>query len=319
MTNSNNTGAVALPANAAASVDIGLVAMVAAMLLLPVGDTLVKLLTTVTDPLNVAFWRLLTQAMFLAPAALLLRHRLKGRMFAPEIAISAVLVTTVMICLITAFSVMPVATAIAIFFAEPLMLTLLAWPFLGERPGPRRLTAVGIGLVGALIVIRPSFAAFGLTAALPLLAALCYALNMIVMRRCAATHSALSIQCGATLFGVAGLSAVMLGRMAFGAPSPSLSELPGWVVPTLLASGALAAASFLLIAEAFRRVEAGLLAPLQYLEIIGATAMGWLVFRDFPDALTWLGVAIILGSGLYLFHRERRRDAGLPRRRRATR
>lgn len=66
----------------------------------------------------------------------------------------------------------------------------------------------------------------------------------------------------------------------------------------ILGSGFLAAASYVLIAEAFRLAEAGLLAPFQYLEIIGATAVGYLVFGDFPDGMTWLGIAVILASGL---------------------
>jgi drug/metabolite transporter (DMT)-like permease len=70
--------------------------------------------------------------------------------------------------------------------------------------------------------------------------------------------------------------------------------------------GLMSALTFLMFTEAFRRTPAGVLAPFQYLEIIGATFVGYVFFNDFPDLVTWIGTAIILGSGLYVFHREGR-------------
>lgn len=89
------------------------------------------------------------------------------------------------------------SAAIAIFFVQPLLLTLLAVPLLGEVPGRRRLIAVGVGLVGALIVIRPGLSPYGWVTILPLISALAYALNMIVLRRACETRSGLTLQCGA--------------------------------------------------------------------------------------------------------------------------
>ncbi len=128
----------------------GMTCMAAAMLLLPLGDTLSKLLTEKLNPIDVATARVLAQAAFLLPAAVLLRRRLRGAMLSPIVALSGLLVIITLVCLIGAFAVMPIATAIAIFFVEPLILTLLAAPLLGETVGPRRLAAVAAGLVGAL-------------------------------------------------------------------------------------------------------------------------------------------------------------------------
>ena len=86
-----------------------------------------------------------------------------------------------------------------------------------------------------------------------------------------------------------------------------------------LAAGITASTSFALMSFAFARVEASVLAPFQYLEIFGATIVGYLVFGDLPDMLTWLGVAIILASGLYVFHRERTLAEPRPHRRRIWR
>jgi drug/metabolite transporter (DMT)-like permease len=151
---------------------------------------------------------------------------------------------------------------------------------------------------------------FGPVVLLPALGALAYALNMIVARRATRVRSALTFQLGAT-FCAAGLLLAALGLSSlFGREATSLFDAPGWALWAVLGAGALAAVTFLLITFAFSRTEASVLAPLQYLEIVGATLVGFLVFGDFPDALTWLGTAIILASGIYVFHRERKADGG---------
>ena len=297
----------------AAGVDPGMIFMAAAMLLLPLGDTLSKLLAAEMDPLAVTLFRLLAQAAVLLPAAALLHGRATSFALTRAAVLSGCLVAGMLASLISAFAVMPIATAIAIFFVEPLLLTLLAGPLLGEPPGPRRLAAVAIGLLGALVVIRPGGADFGPATLLPLVAATCYALNMVVLRKASAHTPVLKLQCGATLV-AAGISLLAMGALAiFGEVRLPLTTLPGWSWWAIAASGLCAALSFALIGEAFRRTEARALASFQYLEILGATAMGYVVFGDFPDAATWLGVAIILGSGLYIVQRERRIHRPRPR------
>ena len=131
----------------------GMAFMALAMLLLPVGDTFAKILTGVMGPVEVTRWRLLAQGLCLLPIVVLLRHRLRGAMFSPIIALSGLLVMITLTSLITAFSVMPIATAIAIFFAEPLILTLLAGPLLGlaeQRPAARGGPVRGRGAASGL-------------------------------------------------------------------------------------------------------------------------------------------------------------------------
>lgn len=283
---------------------LGMGLMTVAMVMLPIGDTFAKHLTGSLHPVEVTFARLMMQGVLFVPAAFLLRHRLQGAMVSPVIALSGALVMVTLTALIWAFSVMPIATAIAIFFVEPLILTALVGPLLGEKVGPRRLVAIGVGLVGALIVIRPG-GGLGAAALLPLLAAFAYALNMIVLRRALQARSALTVQCGATFFACLGVG-ILFGALVWcDVITPSFASLSpsGWTA--VLAAGVFAAGSFLLIGEAFRRTEAGTLAPFQYLEIIGATVAGYLVFGDFPDLWAWLGIAIILASGIYVFWRAR--------------
>lgn len=286
------------------STGVGMVMMIVAMLLLPVGDSFSKTLTTIMPAAEVTMWRLLSQAVFLIPVALILRDRLHGWMFSPIVALSGLLITITLLGLIGAFAKMPIATAISIFFVEPLLLTLLAGPLLGEKVGPRRLAAVVVGLIGAMIVIRPGFSTFGLVVILPLIAAVSFALNMIVLRRACETRSGLTVQCGASAYAGIGMLAVMVIWYGTSVVTEAPAALPLWAWGAILAAGGFAATSFVLIAEAFRQVEASTLAPFQYLEILGATAVGYAVFGDFPDAMTWLGVAIILASGIYVFYRE---------------
>ncbi|MCL3883245.1 DMT family transporter [Marivita sp. GX14005] len=297
----------------------GMIFMALAMLLLPVGDTFAKLLTGAMDPVAVAMWRLIAQSLCLLPVAFVLRRQLRGPMFSPVVALSGALLSVSLTGLIFAFSVMPIATAIAIFFVEPLILTVLAGPLLGEKAGPRRLIAVGVGLIGALIVIRPGGSAYGWATLLPLMSAFAYALNMIVLKRGSARRSALTMQCGATvyaaLFVCFGAGALALAGDLLLLPAEGQGH--AWAI--IAALGAVAAFSFVLIAEAFRREEATVLAPFQYFEILAATALGFFVFGDFPDAFTWAGLAVILGSGIYIFQREQVTETSAPRRKRGGR
>lgn len=283
----------------------GMVAMCAAMAMLPVGDALSKLLAEFAAPFDVTLWRTVAQALFFLPVVLLMRNRVPGRLFSGPAFVSGALIVTVLFSLITSFQTMPIATAIAIFFIEPLLLTLLAGPLLGEVVGPRRFAAVGVGLVGALIVIRPNFTEFGPVVLLPVVAAFAYALNMIVLRRATRSGPAMTFQIGAT-FSAAGilLAAHALAGL-IGREATSLAAAPGWVWAAVISAGALSAVTFLLITFAFAKTEASTLAPFQYLEIVGATIVGFLIFGNFPDAMTWVGTAVILSSGIYVFHRER--------------
>jgi drug/metabolite transporter (DMT)-like permease len=200
---------------------------------------------------------------------------------------------------------MPIANAISIFFVEPLILTLLSAYLLGEGLGWRRLTAVGLGLIGALVVIRPNWAAFGPAAIYPLFAACGFAGYLLITRVMTRKGGRLALQ---FWIGIAAMSAMAVATLvgdALGVPVLALGWPQGVQWGYLAAMGLIAAVSHQMIAHALARAEAGVLAPLQYLEIISAVLIGWFVFADFPDRLTWLGTGIIIGAGTYVFYRER--------------
>jgi drug/metabolite transporter (DMT)-like permease len=200
---------------------------------------------------------------------------------------------------------MPMAEAIAIFFVEPLILTLLSGPLLGERVGWRRYLACVVGFGGAMLIIRPSFAEFGWLAAAPLAAALCFALYLALTRRHALRLDPVSMQLWSGVAGAAVIGALLLVGHAMGSTFFRVAPVGTETLWMMLGVGAFATVSHFFIAAAFARAPASVLAPFQYLEIITAVLAGYLAFGDFPDAVTWAGIAIIVGSGLVIFHRER--------------
>lgn len=286
------------------SAQSGMLIMIVALFLVPIGDTLAKLLTGTLDPFEIAFWRYGLQTFVLLVAVVVFRPNLFGARWG-WLALGGFTSAATLAALIGAFVTMPIATAIAIFFVEPLILTVLSAVILKEKTGWRRYAAVLVGLVGAFIVIRPSWDIFGWRTLLPLAAALAFALNAISMRKASRELSSLAVQFWFTLFAATLLAVVnfaMGGLDLFNFVSGFAPDGP-WV--QLCIMGALSALTFFLFSEAFRRTPAGTLAPFQYIEIVGAVALGYFVFGDFPDFWTWVGTAVILGSGLYVFHRER--------------
>lgn len=279
--------------------------MAAAMLVVPVMDAIGKYLAPTVPSGQIAWSRFFFQLLYLAPFFFFARlpqslselaiHAARGGLIA--------LATTLFF---TALKYLPLADAISIFFVEPLILTALSALFLRENVGWRRLSAVLIGFLGALIVIQPSYKVFGWAALLPLGVALSFACYLLLTRKLAQKGDIVGMQFYAALFGLCFMSAALyLG------PSTTIAHLhpvwpPIWAWALLAGLGLIATTSHYVIVMAFRRAPASVLAPLQYLEIVSATLLGFVVFGDFPSPATWLGVAIIIASGLFVFYRERR-------------
>ncbi len=280
----------------------GVALMAGAMLFAPFMDMFAKLLTETMSPGAIGLWRFLAQSLILLPFVLAL-----GQWRRPSWLhlLAGIFLGAALLSINAALKHMPIPNAIAIFFVEPLILTLMSAAILGERLGWRRLSAVTAGLVGAMIVIRPNWAAFGPAAAYPLITAVCFASFLLITRVMTQRGGRVALQFWIGVSAMGSLALVTLVGDHFGAPALLLSWPGQWELMLLACMGVLAAISHQMIANAFARAEAGALAPLQYLEIISAVLIGWFVFGDFPDRLTWLGTAIIIGSGTYVFYRER--------------
>ncbi|MGY0620156.1 DMT family transporter [Lysobacter sp. A378] len=192
---------------------------------------------------------------------------------------------------------LPLTTAYSIFFVAPLLITALSVPILGEQVGPRRWTAIAIGLLGMLVLLRPSGEGMLSWAALAVLfAATGYAVSAITVRVLARTDSSASMI-------VWLLVMLTLGAGALAWPNwVSLRLEDGWVILGVGLSGAIGQYA---ITEAFRTGSASLLAPLEYTALVWGVLLDVSIWGVLPDAVTWLGAGIIVASGLYMLRRER--------------
>jgi drug/metabolite transporter (DMT)-like permease len=208
-------------------------------------------------------------------------------------------------CFIAAIRVMPLADALAIVFVAPFIVLLVGKFYLGEDVGPRRVGAAIVGFVGVLFVIQPSFAAFGTVALFPLGTAVGFASYILVTRGLSRRMHPVALQFHTGL--IASLLCLPVMILAQGTGAEQFD--PVW--PTgvawlwLLGVGFFATLSHMMMTYALSLAPSATLAPLQYLELPVATLLGYLVFSDFPNPLTLTGIAIIIGAGLYMIHRER--------------
>jgi len=219
-----------------------------------------------------------------------------------------VLIATTTVLIFSAVKLMPLAEVIAIFFIEPLIVTLLSAMFLGERIGWRRCSATFIGFSGALIVVQPSYEIYGLSAILPFGAAICFAFYIILTRKLSRTENPSVMQFYSGFSGFLFMSISLISGNLVGIPTFEIA-IPNYVqLLLLILLGVIATIGHFMIAYAIKYLEASTLAPFQYLEIVAATFYGLWLFGDFPNALAWFGTIIIVGSGIYTFSRERLKD-----------
>jgi len=217
-------------------------------------------------------------------------------------------------CLFLGLAALPIADATAIFFISPLVITVFSVIFLKETVGPRRWAAIAVGFVGTLVIVKPGTAAFQAASLLPVAAAFLYATLHMLTRKIGGTESAptmaLYIQ---VTFLVASLAIGLgLGDGRFsGSDDPSLEFLfRAWIwpatgdYPILIGLGISGLFGGLFISQAYRLSEAAFAAPFEYAAMPMAILWGGTVFGTWPDASAWIGIALIVGSGLYLLWRE---------------
>jgi drug/metabolite transporter (DMT)-like permease len=194
----------------------------------------------------------------------------------------------------------PLADALSLLFLVPLMVTVLSGPFLGERVGRRQWIGVSVGLLGALVIIRPGTGVMQMAALFPLGAAVASTFYQIATRKLARTDAPIT-----TILYTALLVALVLSAIV-----PFV-----WVTPTpidfllMIATGLLGGMGHFLLIKAFTAAPATTVSPFTYTTLIWSVAYGFVFFGDLPDAWTWAGAAIIVGSGFYALHFEKGRGA----------
>jgi drug/metabolite transporter (DMT)-like permease len=199
-----------------------------------------------------------------------------------------------------ALQYLQLAVTASIFFLVPILIALLGAPLLGERLDAGRWAAIIAGFAGVLVIVRPGSAEFHPAMLLSMVNALLYALFMLMTRRLAAYDSPETIQYLPAVGAALGLAPFALA--AWESPEGWLE----WTVACLL--GVLGGVGHYFLALAHRYAPATVLAPFLYQQVITMALFGYLVFGDVPSAAVWIGAAIVIASGLYLFARERARQ-----------
>ena len=194
-----------------------------------------------------------------------------------------------------AFSRLPLADAYAIIFATPLLITALSVPILGEAVGWRRWSAVLVGFVGVLVMLRPGVAPIGPGSLAALGAACASACAILLVRKLSITETTTSIAF------YSNVTAVVLTGIVF-SPTFVLPNL--WDLVLMAASGLIGGTALLVLIAAYRRSPAALVAPFQYSQMLWAILLGALVWSNFPEPVMLVGASIVTGSGLFILYRE---------------
>ncbi|WP_295073714.1 DMT family transporter [Tabrizicola sp.] len=285
----------------------GVILMLAFCVIAPLLDVGAKLAAEAGVPVGqITTARFVVQAALMLPVMLLMRLplTLDGKALGYT-TLRALLLLVSTYAFVSGIQVMPIADALAIVFVEPFILLILGSFIFGDQVGPRRIAACVVGFCGALLVIQPSLAAFGLVALWPLATAVLFALYMLVTRSISSWMHPVTMQFHTSWTGLLLCLPVMV--LADGSGIPSLDPIwpQGWNWLWLFMVGFWAAVSHMCMTYALKFAPSATLAPLHYFEIVTAVILGYLIFDDFPNAMTWAGIAVIVSSGLYIIHRER--------------
>jgi drug/metabolite transporter (DMT)-like permease len=199
-----------------------------------------------------------------------------------------------------AFRIMPLAETTAMLFVAPLFVVAMSGPLLGERAGPVRWLAVLLGFGGTLLIARPGGSLSLAGIALTLTAALCYSLYQIMTRKLSATENTVTMLFYTALMG----TLVMTLGLPWFWQGPIPSALDALMIASL---GLYGGTGHFLLIRAFRHAPASMLSPFQYTQLIWATLLGWLIYDQLPDMISFAGMAIVVGSGLMVAIAERHR------------
>lgn len=259
-------------------------------------DLLIKFLTIEYSVFQIIFF---TAIFTFIPISLLMATDGTDLSFRPQkpwlIFWRVICVVISMVGAFTAFSTLPMTEAYAIFFMAPMFVTMLSVPLLGEKVGKHRWAAVVIGMIGVLIVLRPTVSSLTIGHLGAAVSAISSSVTIILTRKLGRSERS----AGLMLFPMAGI----IIAMAFILPdvyiAPSLSSI---AMLALIAGLSFVGQLFLIIA--YKYAEAAMVAPIQYSQILWATIFGLIFFQDHPDHFVFIGICLIIGSGIYSVMRE---------------
>ncbi len=286
--------------NASSSVK-GVLAMALSMALFMANDTLLKL--AMQDvPLSeaMALRSVLTGVILFVVLARGGMLPLLPLTFRTRVLARSALDTVTTLLYLAALAVMPIASTTTIYLAAPLITIALAVPMLGEKVSPIQWCAIIVGFLGAVIVMRPEPASFHFVALLPLVAAVTGSVRDISTR-------GIGKEVPGAVVGFSANLALGVGALFLALFEPWRAFTTASLLYVAAASLAFSAATLALV-FAFRNAPVSAVSPLRYLLVFGAVISGVLVFGDVPDAWSWVGIALVVGAGLYSLNLEHQRS-----------
>jgi drug/metabolite transporter (DMT)-like permease len=210
-----------------------------------------------------------------------------------------------MYCYFLSYRLLPLSDAVALSLSSPIFMTVMAIPLLGEKVGPRRWAAVGVGFVGVLIMTRPGAGVFEIAAMVPLIAAVFYDLAMVTVRKMTAERSGTVAFYFTVIACLAGLSTIPFGRADWAGYGLGVWSWPdGKDLLVLVIIGTMGGIGQILLTNAFRMAPMSVVAPFDYTALVYAFILGYFCFNEVPDAYLITGGLTVVGSGLYIVHRE---------------
>tara|TARA_A100001234_G_scaffold111119_1_gene97706 strand:- start:733 stop:1680 length:948 start_codon:yes stop_codon:yes gene_type:complete len=297
----------------------GILFILTGMALFSIQDSLIKYIFEDTALYELYFGRTLTALILLALYLKVTSQKLVMKTYYP-------LLTTVrVICFFFGFSFfyisltyMSLAMANALFFSSPFFISILAIVFLGEKIGIRRWLAIIVGFLGVYIVLNPNFENFDYTKLAPVACALFYAISMTITKITSDKDSVYS-QMFHLYIGAIGISIIFFiftGKGQFNTFSdPTLQFIlrewftnPTYSWPFIIIMGLVASLSFYFVFSAYSIASPSVVSLFEYSLIIWAIIIGYLLFNDIPTARTFIGVALIIGAGVYIYIREKVKD-----------
>ncbi len=271
----------------------------------PTIDVFAKLAGGTIPLFQISASRFIVQVIIILPFALILGNNvMPTRAEIGLYLVRGALILSATSLFFAALRHLPLADALAIFFVEPFILILLATVILREKLGWRRLCACGIGFFGALLVIQPQYDIKGIASLLPIGTAFCFAFYLLLTRKMALNISPVTLQLNTSIAATTIIMPIIIllegsGNALFDPVWPTAYE-----ISLLVGVGLTATIAHMFLTYAFRFAPVTILGPLQYLELVSATILGLLIFGDLPNMTSFVGMGIIVLSGVYVLMRE---------------
>ena len=218
-------------------------------------------------------------------------------------------------------TVLPLATATALFFVSPFFISIFAHFFLKEEIGIRRWSAVIIGFIGVYIILNPNFSNFDYLSLTPILCAFCYSLSMIIIKKTSDKDSVYT-QTFTFYLGAIFISSIFYfiigdGQYNTGNNPASQFIFKEWFTDLessiffMITTGVTAAVAFLLLFTAYSVASPSVVSPFEYSILLWSSLIGWIFFEEIPSLRTVIGIVIIVTSGIYIFIREKAQDQSI--------